>query len=155
MLDGLRLRACVPERFPYLTVALCEDEGCATQDEPCAFSQALFTSKYGKEYAQEVINHKEKYLDLRLLKILTRRALALARCTPCATLLPRIATHAARHPRCCLHSQPLQSILLCHRQRLRRSPVAQIHTPHALRLTSPIAWQHASARPVSRHTLSH
>jgi len=33
--------------------------------------QSLFTAKYGKEYAQEVINNKEKYLDHRLLKMLT------------------------------------------------------------------------------------
>ena len=31
----------------------------------------LFTAKYGKEYAAEVVEHKEKYLNPRLLKMLT------------------------------------------------------------------------------------
>jgi len=31
----------------------------------------LFTAKYGKTYAQEVIAHKERYLDQRLLRMLT------------------------------------------------------------------------------------
>ena len=47
---------------------------------PAAPSQALFTSKYGKEYAQEVINNKEKYLDHRLLRMLTRWAFRVPMC---------------------------------------------------------------------------
>lgn len=32
----------------------------------------LFTQKYGKEHTQEVIQYKEKYLDQRLIKMLTK-----------------------------------------------------------------------------------
>ena len=34
--------------------------------------QTMFTAKYGKEYAEEVITNKEKYLDHRLVRMLIK-----------------------------------------------------------------------------------
>ena len=34
--------------------------------------QVMFTQKFGKEYAEEVITNKEKYLDHRLVRMLVK-----------------------------------------------------------------------------------
>ena len=50
----------------------------------------LFTAKYGKVYTQEVLDNKEKYINARLLKILSSTQVRSHR-----TILP--STHAI-HP---------------------------------------------------------